>query len=59
MATHRIFYELVTHLNEPTSGETHQVVTKLPNTRNIMGVTIHYIAQPTTKRWYSCGSKGH
>ena len=46
-------------LDEPTPDEMHHVVVELPNTKAILGVTIHYVGEPTIPPWYVDGSKWH
>ena len=31
----------------------------LPHTWNVLGVTVYYTGHPTTRRWYTDGSKHH
>ena len=45
--------------DERTQDETQQVTSELPNTKAILGVTLHYIGEPTTAQWYADGSKCH
>ena len=38
---------------EKKTDKMHQVVSALPSTQNIQGVTVHHPGQPTTNRWYT------
>ena len=56
---HIAFLIKQTQPNEPTPNETHRVVSSLLITRDILRETIHYMGQPTRKRWDTHGSKRH
>ena len=59
VATHRLSYDSLPQPDEPTPEETREAVQSLPHTRNVLGVTIYYTWSPTTRRWYTDGSKRH
>ena len=59
VTTYRLSYDGLTQLEEPTPEETREVTQTLPQTRNVLGVIIYYTKQPTTRRWYTDGSKRH
>ena len=59
VATHRLSYNSLTQPDVLTHEETRDMTQTLPHTRNVLGVTIYYTGHPTTRRWYTDGSKRH
>ena len=57
VATSRLDYGWLKPHDEPYPEETAEVTHKLPHQMELHGVTLHYTGAPTTKQWYTDGSK--